>query len=149
MSDLGVNSDVQQYRGPEIWRPPPGFPPCYEISTHGRGRSRRVRVRNGRLGSKTIELAEWRILELAESANGYRYMTLRDHAGRQRTVGVHVQVMTTFVGPRPTTTHEVRHLDGNEQNNHVSNLCWGTREENAADKRRHREERKRIGAART
>lgn len=32
---------------------------------------------------------------------------------------------------------EVRHLDGNPANNHVSNLAWGTRSENVLDAVRH------------
>jgi hypothetical protein len=148
MSDLSVNSDTIHYNGPEIWRPIPGFPPCFEISTHGRGRTRRVRVRNGRRGTKVIEVAGWRINELAASANGCRYMTLLDHDCYPRTIAVHDLVMTTFVGPRPPEMDEVRHLDGNEGNNHLSNLCWGTREQNAADKRSHREERKQLRTAR-
>jgi hypothetical protein len=149
MSDLGVNSDLQYYHGPEIWRPIPGFPPCHEISTHGRGRTRLVRVRNGRRGTKVIEVAGWRINELAVSDNGYMYMKLMDHDCYPRTIAVHDLVMTTFVGPRPPELDQVRHLDGNEGNNHLSNLCWGTHKENAADKRRHRDERARNLAARS
>jgi hypothetical protein len=48
----------------------------------------------------------------------------------------HRLVLEAFVGPCPEGM-ECRHLDGNPQNNHVSNLCWGTKEENQADKRRH------------
>lgn len=32
---------------------------------------------------------------------------------------------------------ETRHLDGDPGNNALSNLCWGTRQENAQDKVRH------------
>jgi hypothetical protein len=32
---------------------------------------------------------------------------------------------------------ECRHLDGNRLNNHLSNLCWGTHQENIDDQIRH------------
>jgi hypothetical protein len=52
-------------------------------------------------------------------------------------VGVHVLVCEAFHGPRPADDHEVRHLDGNQGHNAEGNLAWGTRQENAADRRRH------------
>ena len=48
----------------------------------------------------------------------------------------HRLVLEAFVYSRPEGM-ECRHLDGNKRNNHVSNLCWGTRAENVADKQRH------------
>ena len=45
-------------------------------------------------------------------------------------------VLETFVGLRPKGT-QCRHLDGNNQNNHLENLCWGTPKENAQDSIRH------------
>jgi hypothetical protein len=45
---------------------------------------------------------------------------------------VHRLVLLTFKGPCPPG-HESRHLDGNKNHNWLENLCWGTKEENAAD----------------
>ena len=45
---------------------------------------------------------------------------------------IHRLVCETFYGPRVGMV--VRHLDGNNRNNRLSNLAWGTHEENAADK---------------
>jgi len=56
--------------------------------------------------------------------------------GRRRFVPVHILVLTTFVGPCPSGM-ECRHIDGNPSNNHVANLAWGTRSENAQDKIMH------------
>jgi hypothetical protein len=43
---------------------------------------------------------------------------------------VHRLVLQTFVGPCPEGM-EARHLDGSKYNNHLSNLAWGTRQQNS------------------
>jgi hypothetical protein len=45
--------------------------------------------------------------------------------------------LEAFVGPRPSERHESRHLDGTKTNNHLSNLQWGTYEENQMDRLAH------------
>lgn len=45
---------------------------------------------------------------------------------------VHRLVLQTFIGPCPDGM-EARHLDGNKYNNHLSNLRWGTRQQNSGD----------------
>lgn len=47
-------------------------------------------------------------------------------------VPVHRLVASAFLGPCPGG-QEVRHLDGNPQNNAVTNLAYGTRTENILD----------------
>ena len=49
---------------------------------------------------------------------------------------VHRLVLETFVGPCPEGL-ECRHLDGNELNNNLDNLAWGTKAEQIEDKKRH------------
>lgn len=56
---------------------------------------------------------------------------------RQKTYYIHGLVARAFHGPPPSPYHEVGHRDGDSFNNHVSNLRWVTRLENADDKRRH------------
>ena len=46
---------------------------------------------------------------------------------------VHRLVLETFVGKCPNGS-QCRHLDGNRLNNNLSNLKWGTRKENQADR---------------
>ena len=58
---------------------------------------------------------------------------------------VHHLVLEAFVGPRPEG-HEARHLNGNCQDNRLKNLQWGTPEENAADKVKHRTHCRRCGS---
>lgn len=45
---------------------------------------------------------------------------------------VHILVLEAFVGPRPEGM-EGCHEDDDPSNNHVSNLKWGTRQDNAKD----------------
>jgi len=70
-----------------------------------------------------------------KSINGYNQYGLSRN-GKQYFRLMHRLVLEAFVGPCPEGM-ECRHLDGNPQNNHVSNLKWGTKEENYGDKRLH------------
>lgn len=49
---------------------------------------------------------------------------------------IHVLVLEAFMGPCPEGM-QCRHLDGNPANNHVSNLVWGTPQENQLDRKLH------------
>ncbi len=55
---------------------------------------------------------------------------------KKRTEYVHVLMLETFIGPRPLNA-ETRHLDGNPLNNNLTNLAWGTYQEQAQDKKLH------------
>jgi hypothetical protein len=57
--------------------------------------------------------------------------------GVSKTFKAHHLVLEAFGEPRPSTSHVCRHLDGDGTNNHISNLEWGTVEENAADAKLH------------
>lgn len=103
----------------EVWRPIPQWE-MYEVSDLGRVR----RVKSGRV------LRQYR-----HKAGGYMWVYLWDHDRTLRR-RAHQIVLLAFVGPRPVG-HEVRHLDGNPENNRLENLRYGTPSENAADKLRH------------
>lgn len=77
--------------------------------------------------------------ELAQCINqdGYPYVRLQERGGKRRLIPVHRLVADAFLPPRPSLNHETRHLNGNPRDNRVSNLAWGTKKENAADKERH------------
>jgi hypothetical protein len=57
--------------------------------------------------------------------------------GKRRSYFVHKLVAAAFLPSKPSPQHEVRHLDGDPLNNAASNLAWGTRKDNAADRERH------------
>ena len=66
----------------------------------------------------------------------YRGLTLSDKNGELRGVYLHRLVAEAFLGSAPSGC-EVRHLDGDRENNDVDNLCWGTRSQNMRDKELH------------
>jgi hypothetical protein len=96
------------------WRPIPSHADTHEVSSDGR-----VRTKRG---------------ELVQRLNNCGYPVVRLwKAGGEREHTVHSLVASAFVGARPEGM-EVRHKDGVRANNHASNLCYGTKQENEADK---------------
>jgi hypothetical protein len=74
--------------------------------------------------------------------SGYLSVNLTHDDGTRRNRYVHELVLIAFVGPRPSEKHEVLHGDGCRANNWLYNLRWGTVKENAADRERHRLEKR-------
>jgi hypothetical protein len=105
----------------EMWKSVaiPGFEDLYEASNHGRIR----RTANARL------------LKQANHPKGYLAVMLSGRGRRQNAL-VHKLVLEAFEGKCPDG-HETRHLDGNRQNNLLTNLAWGTSSDNEKDKVRH------------
>ena len=69
-----------------------------------------------------------RLLKPALNGSGYPFVLLYDK-GKRKTWLVHRLVATLFL-PNPDKLPEVNHVDGNKENNHVSNLCWCSSSEN-------------------
>lgn len=105
----------------ETWKTIEEFPD-YQVSDLGR--------------VKSLKYGKERILSASGNSNGYRAVSLAGPGG-VFTRKVHRLVLEAFDGPCSVDKPEARHLDGDTQNNVVSNLAWGTRAENEADKRRH------------
>jgi len=103
----------------EVWLPVEDYADLYEVSNFGN-----VRSRNGRL----LKPAAHR---------GYRHVCLyRDNDGG-RTRYVHVLVLRAFCGAPPFPGFEVCHNDGDRANNALTNLRWGSRQDNTDDRIRH------------
>lgn len=66
---------------------------------------------------------------------GYLYVFLYNHNGGKKHY-IHLLVLNAFKGKK-TSGYESRHLDGDNQNNCACNLEWGTKQDNANDKRKH------------
>ena len=120
----------------EEWRPVVGFEGLYEVSNLGRVRSLpRYVERRTKRGGVALHPVRGRVLALGPHVGGYRTVHLYA-GGRQRATVVHIIVAEAFLGQRPDGT-EVLHNDGDPKNCIVSNLRYGTRKENEADKDRH------------
>lgn len=119
----------------ECWLPIAGFDGFYEVSDHGRVRSLdRTYVISHLKQGPVSAVRRGRILRPCV-VQGYLQVALHLKGVREQRK-VHQLVLETFVGPRPDG-HEARHLDGVRACCALTNLCWGTKLENADDKRAH------------
>ena len=100
----------------EAWRPIPGVP-GYSVSDEGRVRGPRRTLKG------SID-------------DGYVKVVLCPGLGVRLHRRVHSLVLEAFVGPCPDGMM-CRHRDGVRTNNNLSNLVWGTQEENEADRAVH------------
>lgn len=109
------------------WRPIPTCP-GYEASDEGQVRSIERTLTNV-LG----QTRRWRtrVLSLHLDRDGYQAVHVLGHTRR-----VHALVAAAFHGPRPAVL-EIRHLDGDKQNNRPENLRYGTTAQNTLDQVRH------------
>jgi hypothetical protein len=110
----------------EEWRAVPKWE-GYEASSLGR--IRRLACVNP---SGNRRLKE-RILE-ANPVGGYCGVVI---GWPKRRMYVHRMVLLAFRGDPPAGQPHCRHLDGNKQNNRLSNLAWGSPHENALDREKH------------
>lgn len=107
--NCGIVLDVSK----ELWRPYPGDP-RYSVSNLGRVRG----ISGG-------------VLRPGPS-NRYLHVSIGG-----RSIKVHVLVLETWSGPRPSADLVARHLNGDNLDNRAANLEWGTWSENAEDRRLH------------
>ncbi len=112
----------------EIWKAISDCPTA-DVSNLGRVRSYAVRG-NGVLGRRA---AIPKILTPV-MGRGYLRVNLR-RDGARRLYAVHRLVLEAFIGPAPEGI-EGHHFDGDQTNNALSNLSWGTPKENWEGRRR-------------
>ena len=110
------------------WVPVPEYEGIYSVSDQGQVLSHTRYDSFGRLIRE-------KLLTPTRNKRGHLRVSLSKN-GRLHVALVHQVVLGAFVGPRPEK-QEVRHLDGNPENNHLSNLRYGTRSENMYDRVRH------------
>lgn len=101
----------------------PGFP-GYAITRYGRVFKY---VQNPRMKN-------FPIYELQTYLSGYGYKRV---SVRGRGKDIHILLALTFIGPKPSPTHIVRHLNGDRLDNRINNLMWGTYQDNSNDSVRH------------
>jgi hypothetical protein len=117
----------------EIWKPIPGLPTCYEISSLGRVRSYRYKRQKVRLINPIL-------LNPSKRGKNKKYLavqlTLEEGKRQIKWFSISRLVLLTFVG-KPPKGMEAAHNDGNTFNNKLTNLRWTTPVKNAADKLNH------------
>lgn len=107
----------------EQWRSIP-LAPGYEASDRGG-------VRSFRKGAP----AGGRLLTLVPKRPDSDYRVVRIlYAGKWQVRLVHQLVLEAFVGPRPSDSAGVRHLNDHPADNRLENLAWGTAAENMRDR---------------
>lgn len=104
----------------EEWRPVVGWKGLYEVSSFGH-------VRN----ADTL-----RLLKPQVDKDGYHHLALKRGPNPRRRA-IHHLVLEAFVGARPLSEFNCRHLNGIRDDNRFTNLAWGTVKENDADKELH------------
>lgn len=82
------------------------------------------------------EYVDWYPLKGHATKKGYRSISMC-HENRKVTKNVHRLVCLAFHGEPATKALQVRHLDGNPENNRPENLSWGTQIENWQDREAH------------
>lgn len=110
----------------EQWLPVVGHEGYYEVSDHGRVK----RVASGKGATPG------RILAGGTDQDGYTLVSLWVR-NKQTMCKIHRLVATAFIGLPTKQQPEIRHLDGNPANNHLTNLKWGNSAENLLDREKH------------
>lgn len=113
----------------EEWKDVVGYEGRYKVSNLGRVKSLPNKVRKTELVLKGH----------ANVKSGHIYVNLTDlheDKWRQKLLMVHTLVLTAFIGTCPEN-HEGCHGDGDPTNNALTNLRWGTRASNMADRKTH------------
>lgn len=114
----------------EIWKSIPGWESMYEASNLGNVRSfaRMVIRSNGR----TFPVRAWN-LKANLNSNGYRSVTLQSYdRGIKTTLPIYQMVMGAFRGATPPGL-EILHGPKGKKNDSLSNLSFGTHQQNSLD----------------
>lgn len=109
----------------EQWKAIPGFAGIYEVSDAGRVRSLDcIRPHRG------YRPRHWKGKILKVRGNKYKQIALWPLDGPVQWHWVHILVVSSFLGVKPSPKHEVNHKNGIKHDNRLVNLEWATRREN-------------------
>jgi hypothetical protein len=111
----------------ETWISIPDYEGLYDVSDAGSVRSLPHMTSTGIHGGRT--------LKPTSDKKGYRRVNLSKD-NKVRTFKIATLVLLSFTGPRPDG-QEARHLNGNNQDDCLTNLMWGTKSENTLDQVSH------------
>jgi len=114
----------------EEWRPVTCAPEHYEVSSFGRvRRAIYSKPQHGATVGKVIR-------PVANKKRGGYLLVNMSVDGKQVSEWVAILVAKAFLGPRPSSSHTVNHIDGVVVNNHLGNLEWATYLEQVEHERR-------------
>lgn len=114
----------------EKWLPCPGFEDHYEVSDHGRLRSRAIFIPHDGSWNKDIGGYIKKVKMHNQQVNRYGYLHSKlCKYGKCNHRTIHRLVATAFL-ENPNKHPQVNHIDGNKMNNHVDNLEWVSRSGN-------------------
>lgn len=110
----------------EIWKDIIGYEGLYQISSLGRVKAlpKTLQYSDGRL----YHYKE-KILKYSTGTSGYPTLHFYSLEGVRETCMIHRLVASAFI-PNIDNKPTINHMDGNKQNNSVSNLEWNTYTEN-------------------
>ncbi|MBQ2174162.1 MAG: NUMOD4 motif-containing HNH endonuclease [Alphaproteobacteria bacterium] len=109
----------------EIWRVIPEFNGIYLVSNLGNVKKAEITVTTKRRGTHTFEE---KMISQRHDKYGYKCVSLQK--GKHRTsYTVHSLVAKAFLN-KPENATQIDHIDGNKENNKVTNLEWVTAKEN-------------------
>ncbi len=124
------------------WKPVPDFAD-YEVSEYGIIRRVNDHPRCPKKYPKGYVIPQWDHKKVFVKKDGsastfiYKSVSLHIRGIGTKDIFVHRVVASSFIGPRPSTKHEVAHGDGDRFNNHYRNLRWATASENQNDRNEH------------
>lgn len=103
------------------WRDIPGYEGLYQVSEHGD--VWRIAKSTGTSGGalRAIRRGRYWKVDLYKESVGQEFR-------------VHVLVALVFIGSKPDWAEVVRHLDDDADNNHFTNLAYGTHSDNQRDR---------------
>lgn len=78
-----------------------------------------------------------RQIRLQTDKDGYLRANITNDDGVRRGIAAHTAVALAYIGPAPSSRHEVCHNDGVRDHNQPENLRWDTRKGNHADLKHH------------
>lgn len=108
---IATSTDPNLYAALEYWRPIEEYHNKYYVSNLGR-----------------IKNAKGKIIKLQRSDRGYTIFTFNNQGKTTRYI--HHLVMAAFGDHKPAPYYQIDHIDGNKNNNCISNLEWVTPSEN-------------------
>lgn len=115
----------------EEWRDIKDFEGLYQISNYGRVKSFPKYHNTSNDKNKRGYTSKCKILRCGYKISGYLFVNLYKNK-RKQMVTIHKLVCYNFM-KKDEKSQLIMHLDNNKQNNHISNLKFGTYKENIQD----------------